>query len=158
MRQFFADYLSFDHSEPAIDVSGRVSPGKVFFVKVRGDAREQPAPTIQQQISAKAEAALEDAEAAGVISEILEAVAGEIVEAAQSKVMKMGGIRVRVRGAVMGRDHNHLGSRFGDAVNFRHHTKDVRLVFEKMGKVNPMGAITGERPWKARKVRPYVCF
>jgi hypothetical protein len=128
----------------------------MLFIKIRGNRSEQLAPPVQHKIASEAHSAFQDLEAASVVGEVLKAVASEVVKAMPSKMMKMGGIGIRVRRAVMRGDDNHLRPGFADAVDFRHYAQDVRLVLEKMRKINATRAALGEGPWKHREVRQDV--
>ncbi len=128
----------------------------MLLIKIHGDSREQSAESIQNQIAAKAEPTLQQAETTGVVSEILKARPGAVIQAVKAQVMEMGGIGIRVRRTVVRGYNVNLGTNPPNAVDFGHDAQNVRLVLKKMREINAIRAVVGKWPRKTRQISQHI--
>src|SRR5579872_4374711 len=135
-----------------MDIARREYPGEVFFVEGHGNRGNESAQVIQQKIVAEGQMPVDDAEAASVVGEVLEAPLREVVKTVESQMNQVGRVRVGVHATVMGRDDGNLRPELGHAVNFRHGPQRVRLVFDEVGEINLVRTGVAERPRKARQL------
>ncbi len=139
-----------------MNVPRRENPCEVLFIKTCRKPGNQAAEAVQQKVAAEGEASLKDVESAGVIGKVFKTFMGKIVKAVETQVLDVRGVGVRIRRAVMRRDDPNLCAGACDATDFRHNAHRVRLVFEKMAKVNAAGARIGEGPGEMRELREHV--
>ena len=67
-------------------------------------------------------------------------------------MMLVRGIGVGVGRGIVRRLDNDFGVGLGDAMDLLHHTKDIRLMLEKMREINAVGGLIPDRPRKMRKL------
>lgn len=68
----------------------------------------------------------------------------------------MGGVGVRIRGAVVRCHDDDFGAGLSNSMHLRHGTQNVRLMFEKMRDVNPACAVVLKWPREMRQVAEHV--
>ena len=128
----------------------------MFLIEVHRDCTDHSSEIIEQEISTECQPPFQDEKTPSIICEVLERTLYEIIEAVVTEVVEVRGVGEGIRRAVVWSYRDHFGARFGDPVDFGHDAEYVRLMLQKMGEVNPVGAIVPHRPGKMLQFALYV--